>query len=385
MKITMHDVGFGDFFVLNDNNENCFIDCGSKRIKHVGKIAKNEVENYTGSNKLCGLLTHFHEDHYSGFKELAKSNNKYFDQMMIPCIVLDDIMNSPIQIELATYFYTFLNKNTLTWKLADNILNSLNELRKITKNENLKYISSGDTFSIGSEQFEVLWPDRVISFDENLKRYLFELDKATIENQDWTQAKNRIIDSFQNLRKASIEGMPIRENIVRIGNEQNRLLNELNSFRNSISSEFVDIVMNSSIKYHGTKLYSKNQNSTSIVFHHIQQAQGLTSKLLMTGDVEKSTIDEYLAPKLKQNYKVIKAPHHGTENHYSSKLPQTDNILISTRPHKRYGKISKNYRKHANIAAPRYCTNGKNQCESIDNKQPCNNRNCNNGTTILNV
>jgi hypothetical protein len=105
----------------------------------------------------------------------------------------------------------------------------------------------------------------------------------------------------------------------------------------------------------------------------------------MTGDVEKSTIDEYLAPKLKQNYKVIKAPHHGTENHYSSKLPQTDNILISTRPHKRYGKISKNYRKHANIAAPRYCTNGKNQCESIDNKQPCNNRNCNNGTTILNV
>ena len=121
MNLTMHDVGFGDFFVLSENGDFCIVDCGSTQKSAIRHIATSALSTFVPRRRLQGIVTHFHEDHFNGYKELANSCGQIFDQIITPYVAIDRISRRPISIEMAAYFYTYLNSNTSTWQVLINL------------------------------------------------------------------------------------------------------------------------------------------------------------------------------------------------------------------------------------------------------------------------
>lgn len=372
MELTIHNVGFGDFFLLSDEQEHCFVDCGGRRKAEVSALALQAIERLGAKKSLKGVVTHFHNDHYNGYRDLSNHKSGLFDQLLLPYIVVDEQANRPVIIEMAAYFYTFLSPNTQTWQVSANILNALGDLSRIAKNNNIRFVSTGDEFSIGSKQFEVLWPDREMLFDENLKRYLYELDEKTGDMLRWRDVREQ-------LRYSYIRWLDSQSNVETLGSlveEQEVIISQLDDIRESQVQEGNQRIISNSLRYHGTKLFSSSNNSTSIVFHEKREHCEDDNFVLMTGDVEKRIIDEKLRDRFDNSYHILKAPHHGTDNHYSNNLPQAKNIMISTGARTNYGKISENYRLHCEQDAPRYCTGGNNWCENVNAGQVCENANC---------
>jgi ribonuclease BN (tRNA processing enzyme) len=287
MEIIMYNVGFGDFFVLKDKSEYCIVDCGSVRKSSIGNIARNVMSSFSSHSYIKGLVTHFHDDHFNGYKELAKTNASCFDELIIPFITIDQLTGKMILIELAIYFYIFLNSNTHSWSVSNNILTCLGTLIKLSKGRNIRCVSQGDRFCIGSQIFEVLWPKRVIEFDENIKKYLDELDARSTDIVGLKSLKESITQNFMEWRKKSENSEINQTELDNICNEQVSLLDELDKLHKKYLTKPSSNIISDPLRYHGTYLFSRSINSTSIVFHDSLNNNKKYGKLLMTGDVEK--------------------------------------------------------------------------------------------------
>ena len=127
MRLTMHNVGFGDCFELEENNHRLLVDCGSKNkllpnpangtfLHFVDMLFSNFNFRDEETNEIItrdALLTHFHEDHYKGFKRIAKkfekdSKLKRFDRFYVPYIAFSDKDKyGIIFVKMAVYLYCF--------------------------------------------------------------------------------------------------------------------------------------------------------------------------------------------------------------------------------------------------------------------------------------
>lgn len=175
MIIRVINVGFGDCFILTDDyyKELLMVDCGSRSF--IGTSFKNNYElakyiydtfltHISNSYGYCSaLLTHFHADHYSGFKTLALKLNKdkIFNRFYIPNILLTssddkDSKKTTIFIEFAIYIYLILGRKSASYIVADNILDHIYVLTKLAKR--VIPLSYNDNFYIMSKKFTVLWP-----------------------------------------------------------------------------------------------------------------------------------------------------------------------------------------------------------------------------------
>ena len=96
MKLNMFNVGFGDCFIIKSESTNFLVDCGTIKFNYRMFKSFSEFVDYinqyelTRNKKNIGLITHFHEDHYGGFKLLKNKGEKdIFNKIYIPYISYD--------------------------------------------------------------------------------------------------------------------------------------------------------------------------------------------------------------------------------------------------------------------------------------------------------
>ncbi|MFR2344296.1 MAG: hypothetical protein ACLS68_05265, partial [Acutalibacteraceae bacterium] len=101
-------------------------------------------------------------------------------------------------------------------------------------------------------------------------------------------------------------------------------------------------------------LYTETLNDLSLVFHNVRAGGASSADILMTGDVSGAVLSR-LAPKLYDGYYAVKAPHHGTESHYSPVLGDiaSAHLLISNGDYHAGGEISQRY---VDMEAVKHCT-----------------------------
>ncbi len=109
------------------------------------------------------------------------------------------------------------------------------------------------------------------------------------------------------------------------------------------------MVTSSDLKSLGNSLVNQG-NKLSIVFQDTGTKD--CSKLLMTGDITRSELKKLILgkvpdnmAKIKTQYHLIKAPHHGTKSHFLPDLPMCNIITVSngSTAHTKWGKIAFEY------------------------------------------
>jgi beta-lactamase superfamily II metal-dependent hydrolase len=380
MKIKMYNVGFGDCFIIidQDSDSSLLVDCGTIAFDNGYYTSFNSlVDDLTiqelNHNYNYGLITHFHEDHFRGFREIANKNLQLFDAIYVPYV------QTSVFIESAIYLYTFLTKQANAYKTSSNILNQIECLLKIVKNENIISLYEGLHFNLGSNRFQVLWPPRNAQIeqviDESTKVFINKLNEETAEFESFTNIKSEIMENMYQWYTLinSDEGINKTDNngeFVNIKQKQTELLKELDKLKENKKQN--NMLLNKSTQSQLSdsfaKIFLNDNNALSIVFDKKRD-------LLMTGDITKKIIDEGLI-NFNQCYGLVKAPHHGTNSHYSNALPKGCDFLISTGQHSKYGKISIKYYQHLCFSTS--CTSGTQQCDILNNNQQCRNARCSN-------
>ena len=65
-KLRMYNVEFGDAFLLYGQGENLLVDLGSIQNGFPFSRVRDSIKDESREKELSLLLTHFHEDHWSG-------------------------------------------------------------------------------------------------------------------------------------------------------------------------------------------------------------------------------------------------------------------------------------------------------------------------------
>ena len=404
MKLKMFNVGFGDCFIFSDANVNFLVDCGTikfrkqhrifTRFEHfVDYIATNELDR---TKKNVGLISHFHNDHYGGFKKLERMGyNNIFDKLYIPYIALDQKTKRPVILELAIYIYLIFGERCMTGTLALDLLEQINKLSIITKGHNIECMYKGKKFNIGTRTFDVLWPQKLKDYSDLIIDYLIIIEEELNDIEDFEKIKEKIIVNmtkwYSIIERAEQENKHDLYVLEEIEWVQRQLIDELENIRTDekVKEKLERLKYEDEeytqwfkrVKVGATKIFANSQNETSIVF---QDNDIHENCVLMTGDITVDII-KYLDKnkQLYDTYYCIKVPHHGTYTHYCPELPNGENYLISTG--EKNNRIANQYRTHINSLTNRYCTKGRNHCESIEKYQTCFNPSCINQLVTLEI
>ena len=324
MQLTMFNVGFGDFFLFSTKKNTLTVDCGSVAFK-------NNVRNYSNISQLIynvhpalcksnkqshsALLTHFHDDHFSGFKHLRKFKRPLFDEFFIPYLMMNED-GRPVLIEMAIFFYTFLNRNSGCWKLSKNMLNQIEVLLNLTHNNKIRCLKRGDSFRFGGKKYDVIWPNDEIPSNLSFLKFIKQIDSLTEGLEDYIKIRNSIVGRMERwfeLIIAKEEPTADSPDFVELAEAQSADLELLDALsRTQREENILRDVISKSLLYGGTSTFSQSDNSLSIVFHNkmsssdqlknaimneIKAKHNIASfgGLLMMGDVEKKIIENVLA------------------------------------------------------------------------------------------
>jgi ribonuclease BN (tRNA processing enzyme) len=350
----MYDVGFGDCFALYNDDNILQVDFGS--MHPISKFQQNEVINLINKyNVRDGVLTHFHNDHCSGYEELSR-NNKFlkFDRIYIP-----NFFNCSFAfIKLNWYILLLANPRDSRYKYAQNFISSFDFLYDCLKNFGVIVPKKKDDYINNIEQFKVYWPNYTTNDIKDLELYVTNIEKLYFhhleEFRSYLKEKNfievkilmKLIDKINKV-KSEIDNSDETKAVIKVIEEKKR-----------------DLKFDILSKEDKQKI-SDFQNKVSLVF--------ASDNVLMTGDIDPYTFDNYIVSDLSKHYKIIKAPHHGTKKYFSNKLPTCKELLIPNGYYKANHFISEYYPlKYDNV----HCSEGFRSCELLENGKCCNINNC---------
>lgn len=423
MNINMYDVNFGDCFVFENQKNSLIIDCGTKsKESYIAERVSEILELYIDKKEEChALITHFHEDHIKGFKYMEKSRENIFDKFYIPYILATDKEGIDVFAEEIIILYLFLSKASKGYITSLSILEHMHMVVKLVKNtKGIVCLHTGKNINFDDTNYEVIWPDkREESFKkiDKHRKNISILNNIVSNDMQLSDIISRfsknIVKWFEVLEGTNDNNYREKE-ILNVLTEQDAILQLLKDKRTIYSKRKLDKKQVAALREISKQL-SCTMNENSIVFHNklscndlndinrLQEAEddeeeikGITIMrylhegkntlrypILMMGDVTIKVIDTYLINRFhKCKYEYLKVPHHGTSTHYSSNIPSSYNLLISTGKFRRYKKIYLNYKEHIINLGERICTSGypnitKNACEIRESGDVCMNARCN--------
>lgn len=317
-EIKIYECGFGDCFRIANEYKTLYVDFGTlsssykkeEREKKYNQIIE-EMPEYKDF-----LLTHYHQDHYSGAIYMAEQGEK-FDNVYIPDIWLMDSDLKILRLDLARDL--FLNK---TYTLYD----FLNAICK----SNVYLVRAGRQIQ---NHFIALWPNNIpvtnhsievvekhIGADtwrelgeraEEVRKIIYRIilfNNRINSNSDNPYSEN-YKDDIQKIREelGSVYDEDSIEEIITVIEEEKEKYLKIAENVNSVNYPLIDL--------------SKYGNSISIVFQNRNEDM---ANILFTGDVGKTQVWDKIKNnkddkrKLKEKYDVIKVPHHGTSGYYFS-------------------------------------------------------------------
>ena len=289
MKIRAYNCQFGDCYYILDNSANpLYVDFGiHKRCRCNSCRYDSIIDDIRSFGRKDFLLTHYHEDHYSGFIRMMENdkNHKTFGRVYLPCIPL----NSKQTKEALLIIKLILTNGILRFKHDIEALNKLSFIRLLDSvykaTDEIVFLKRDDQLR---DKYKVLWPDTGM----------------VVRDIEKNNALNSVIFDGQELDSISLGLL----GVLRIGNKEDNRLKELQEDYIGFASESVKKI----------KAYVSKTNNISnehcIVFHNIEDTEG--KNILFTGDLGKKRIWNMLERELHSSYSVIKIPHHGTARYY---------------------------------------------------------------------
>lgn len=375
----MYNVQFGDAFLLYGEKENLLVDLGSIEGAVNFDAIRDSIRNESREKELSLILTHFHEDHWSGLHNQTKGH----ELPTLKTVYLPDIFQMRIvggldaisRDLLGDFFSAVILDRRTHFTLADLLREVIPNLNKST----VRLLARGDLFAVGGKNYEVLWPDlsggvvpakRTKHLREFLERIESKLaaDGAEVRLQDTIdQLANTLLTEFgHNVNDADIFVWPEQRSYQ-------ELYEQIENLRQLLTMEIErdEDKLRQQVRHYAAQL-KKDWNKVSIVFHECGD-----NGVLMTGDIPKSILKRLIngklgAPRVQNQYGVIKAPHHGTSSHFCPTLPQCCYLCISNgEGNPRYQEIGEEYERDYAMrrGVELRCT--QNRCEYYDQFHYC--------------
>ena len=396
MRLNIFNMGFGDCFLLQEDNKNLLVDFGSDfmNTNQLQAVATNIVGLCPQQN-LSILLTHFHNDHINGLLQTSLCQQTNVDTIYIPDIFTQTPSNNSISYVQLSLLSNVFQSIRLKQRPSITLYNLLQTIMKT--NSKLLFLKRGDSFLLSETTFEVLWPCfHTLKVNQKVQNRIIKALTTLNFSQNLNMAITSntvslgIVDELGNLLSAAFQNLASGFEI------NNPAMNELEEKYEQLSDQ-CSAIFNSLTKNQINSLTSlaqsmvNEENRISIVFQDetIQKC----SKLLMTGDITKTEFKKILQGTLKSNtaltinqaFKVIKAPHHATRSHFLPILPPCEKIIAANgdTKHPHWGKIYYEYGSFYgnNRNCQMLCTNPR--CELRDlavkgHAHPC--KNCSTNT-----
>lgn len=307
MKIRAYNCLFGDCYCIDNLvDDPLFVDFGIHRRckssdKHI-KRYNSIIEDISNFDSKDFLLTHYHEDHYSGLVRMMedKKYHKSFGKVYLPFIPLREEQEKEaiqiIELILINGILRFrfdidgLKKYSFI-KLLESVYNATNKI---------VFLKRGDCIN---GRYKVLWPDVNVVVDD-IKNYITIY--GDFASKDGFANTDCILNPKSELNNISLKLLEIMR-IETQGYDKSEL--------DHLQKEYIGFAKRIADKIKESVAKSNNiSNEHCIVFHNDINEYGLN--ILFTGDVGKQKIWTILEPQLHSSYSVIKVPHHGTAKHY---------------------------------------------------------------------
>ena len=384
MQIEMLNVGFGDCFILTEGQENLLVDCGSRSFKNknsnfstFGEFVK-DLNNRLGQShdKYSAVITHFHKDHYDGIKKMYEINSagrKLFDVLYVPFLGYSALLQA------AVYLSLLFGSKTVVGFTALSILDHIVVTTKLS--QQVKCLVAGEGIFVGGTNFNVIWPDKFKArefiderFEKNYDAFQ-EIEREMDRIDGLESLTHKIVSNMLEWYKCVAQRNGDKTEYFKLAEKQGQYLNDLKLLKNKNTETLLKIK-----KKLGGKLqrnFSKIAHKICIVFHDSAH------KVLMLGDIDANIISTELKYKFYGSYDVIKAPHHGTDSHYSKAIPLVNKkILISIGGHTKDSSISEEYSLHGYKSAKRVCTCGDDNCRLHNTVKQCRYAKCHSDSDV---
>lgn len=317
MKIRMFNCYFGDCFrIENNNGDSLYVDFGihansltSSRRQKIYKAIIGQMMN--GQDDF--LLTHYHEDHYSGAVYMMRNKLNQFRNVYIPDIW--EINGSIYAIQLT------LLRGLIVKSVLQRNLSLIQFLKNICYSSGKIYFVKRGT--IIQNKYITLWPD---------ENYIGKRAEGKLASYEEGEMWERLVSISVRLQKVVIEAknQDRREDRLLLMPEFDRLETD---YRN-LAEEFKN-------KINRTYKLGQFGNEISIIF---QNKYIEDRNILFTGDMNGKENWKFIETnkdgkaKMHGKYDVLKIPHHGTKSCYHSFLSRSNSNTIFLIPS---GKISR--------------------------------------------
>ena len=416
MQVNMYNMQFGDCFLICDEHENILVDFGSDNLKCDMASVANHIELASEGKRLSCLISHFHEDHISGFlKGLLKAENIYVPDIVAMSNTVGKL--SFLQLEILADIFKWISVGR-TGPLKITLYDLL--LKICDQKGHVHFLQRGSQFWVSAKEYQVLWPDfSTLAIHGRVEnRILHMLAKLGLISQEVLKENKQpskresseqlyiyevypreplpieIVDPFisglvngyealdGDRANQSFDKQQLQVAYDKMTADLSATLNASINDENALQQDLADL---------GASM-RRQANKYSVVFHDAPQ-DGVSS-ILMTGDITIPEFNRLLTnqvrgmPEISAQYTIVKAPHHATSTHFSPRLPQCAIIMASNGEpntnHTSWKKIDYQYgsfyQSHKKVEI--VCTNRR--CELLElPKTPCC-HNCGNSSCSYN-
>lgn len=357
-RIELHDLEYGDCTVLVGRDQSILmVDCGS--VSQFVRRGEAEIHTrfesvflrYAGAKNRQFLLTHYHRDHLRGFLWKLRQDPLYFDRVYLPYIPPGPLL----KIALYAHFFAapqsdFAQVNTACLTLFSRLYTLLGAYRLYVLRENDRFLFDAVPYRILSPGKDFPYPPALSDAADACTEVLRNLPDA----RTFLRLAEEFLYLFEICQNALSPAFA-RTASAQIFSRLSVLWNELETLRGTPEAEIAadavrDILAETSLRV----LYTETQNDLSLVLHNERLRTG-GADILLPGDASAAILDR-LAPRLYDGYFAVKAPHHGTESHWSDTLGRMEiaHLLISNGDYHAGSEISGRYIATESI---KHCTN----------------------------
>ena len=325
MKIRMYNVGFGDCYCLRDRKKSLLVDFGTNNSRIEGRPRREIFDLIISdlSTIECKnlLLTHFHMDHLSGLLYMMKNKDSSFDfgKIYLPDVFSEEKMSRTLVLLLLADLVKdscLPSRQVSLFALIDALLER--------QTQTVELLSRGKIFE---EKYQALWPDTDVTQRETDEVY-------NLLREKFPEIMDVLLDFAEKLRQI-IWSMTDEGKVLSENNQKNirAYVYEREFRRIKALPEFKELLT----WLNGNQVNLRQfKHKISIVF---QNARDGEVNLLFTGDVQPEHMqmiaDNYDGKwPLYEHYWCIKAPHHGTQDHYFNFSGyEPENMMISNGIH----------------------------------------------------
>lgn len=357
-EIEVYNAYFGDCVILKDGYCILLVDFGihynspvsrtyGDRSRLMDSIAEDIASRYSRDG-IDLLITHFHEDHVSGLVHMLQSgNNNYMG--LFKHVYIANIWDNPFAVASSLLEKMIVEMELKMSGLPRTTASLLDVLNFIASNcYYIKLLSRGVTFEGG--RYITLWPDKGDKAND-----ILDIIKSLSVPNGFAERLLGLSDSICTFVKDELLGERYFESEESYYKHERfaenvTMIQSIENFRNIYDELFEKVYeyfVNWGQNYIAQKeKLNKLNHKYNIVF---QDTNAGYENVLFTGDVEAldmAKIANDVSIKLHTNYKYIKIPHHGTENHFFDFSKYDPEVVIITN-----GKVTV-----ANANAYKICT-----------------------------